>query len=170
MKVENLPYLKIDEFSELCFEYKASGVEEKLEFEQDAGLQFEPIIKTQKLVNLNELDGILINMEHSFLGDITIAIRAPNGVKVYLKKGVGTTAGWESFLGEPVDEPFPNSPLSSKPGKGYDYLFSPNPKYGTMDFEKGKYKYSYTDKAGQKQVDHTYLPEGSYAADDSLSE
>ena len=123
----------------------------------------------QKLVNLNELDGILINMEHSFLGDITIAIRAPNGVKVYLKRGVGTTAGWESFLGEPVDEPFPNSPLSSKPGKGYDYLFSPNPKFGTMDFEKGKYKYSYTDKAGQKQVDHTYLPEGSYAAEDSLS-
>ena len=123
----------------------------------------------QKLVSLNELEGILINMEHSFLGDITMAITAPNGVKVYLKKAVGTTPGWESFLGEPVDEPFPNSPLASKPGRGYDYLFSPTSNFGTMDSAKGKFKYSYTDKAGQKQVNHTYLPEGSYTSEDNLS-
>ncbi|MCY7422905.1 MAG: gliding motility-associated C-terminal domain-containing protein [Chitinophagaceae bacterium] len=128
--------------------------------------QFAPL---QKLVSINELDGILLNMEHSFLGDITIAITAPNGVKVFLKKQVGTTNDWASFLGEPVDEPFPNSPLASMPGKGYDYLFSPTPTYGTMASEKGKYNYSYIDKAGQSQVNHFYLPEGNYASEENLS-
>jgi gliding motility-associated-like protein len=126
-------------------------------------------LPNQKLTSLNDLEGVLINMEHSWLGDITIAITAPNGAKVFLKKGVGTTLGWETFLGEPVDEPSLNSPLSSLAGAGYDYLFSPFPTYGTMETEKGKYYYNYTDKAGQRQSNHPYLPAGSYKAEDDLS-
>jgi len=123
----------------------------------------------QKLTSLNDLDGILINMEHSWLGDITIAITAPNGTKVFLKKSVGTTLGWETFLGEPVKEPNLTSNLSSVPGKGYDYLFSPKPTFSTMANEKGRYLYSYLDNAGQSITNHTFLPAGSYASEDSLS-
>jgi gliding motility-associated-like protein len=122
----------------------------------------------QTLNRLSDLDGILLNMEHSWLGDLEMAITAPNGVKVRLKYSTGTSAGWESFLGEPVDEPSASSPLARVAGKGYDYVFSPNPRFGTMTAERGGYRYTYVDNAGQNVASHTYLPAGSYASEESL--
>jgi len=92
----------------------------------------------QKLTQLSDLQGILLNMEHSWLGDLEIAITAPNGVRVRLKYMTGTSGGWESYLGEPVDEPSAASPLAKIAGKGYDYIFSPNATYGKMAAERGQ--------------------------------
>ncbi len=129
--------------------------------------QFSP---GQTLNNINDLRGILVNMEHSWLGDIEISIKAPNGATARLKYSTGVGTGWESFLGEPVDEPSATHPFSQVAGKGYSYVFSPNPTFGTMAAEKGKYRYSYVDNAGQVVNNHTYLPAGSYASEESLSQ
>ncbi len=127
----------------------------------------------QLLTNLNDLEGILVNMEHSWLGDITIAITAPNKAKVFLKKQVGTANDWGAYLGEPVDEPNINSPyydsIAAMVGKGYDYLFAPKPQYGTMEAERKNYKYTYTDNAGQLQLNHPYLPAGKYTSEENLN-
>ncbi|WP_207496843.1 gliding motility-associated C-terminal domain-containing protein [Aridibaculum aurantiacum] len=123
----------------------------------------------QTLNNLTDLQGILINMEHSWLGDLEMSIKAPNGAVVRLKYQTGIGSGWDSYLGEPVDEPSSTHPFASIAGKGYDYLFSPTPTYGTMTFERGKYKYSYVDNAGQSVNNHNYLPAGSYASEESLA-
>ncbi len=123
----------------------------------------------QVLSNINDLDAIIINMEHSYLGDVELKLTAPNGSSVMLKKTTGASGTWDTYLGEPVDEPSAGSPLATVRGKGYDYLFKTTPTYGTMPFERGKYRYSYTDNANQNVVNHFYLPSGSYASEDPLT-
>ena len=132
-------------------------------------LNINQFLPGQTLNDLNDLKGILVNMEHSWLGDFEIAIKAPSGVTVRLKYSTGVGIGWESFLGEPVDEPSSSHPFASIAGKGYSYVFSPNPTFGTMASERGRYRYSYIDNAGQTQNNHTYLPAGSYASEESLA-
>lgn len=116
----------------------------------------------QTLTNINLLKGIFMNIEHSYLGDLKIAITAPNGVKFFLKSLVG--ANENCFLGEPVD-----NDASSTAGKGYDYWFNATPQHGTMSSEYKNYKYSYTDNDGEAVTNQYYLPSGSYASDNNLS-
>ena len=127
----------------------------------------------QTLNNINDLKGIFMTMEHSYLGDISIAITAPNGVRAVLKGTVGGTAGDGTFLGEPVDESLngggSNPLLTNIIGKGYEYVFNSNPQYGTMWNESSKYTYSFTDNAAQYALNHYYLPAGSYTAEQNLS-
>lgn len=132
----------------------------------------EQFLPNQTLQNLNDLQGIFMNMEHSYLGDLTISIEAPNGAKVFLKSTVEGSANDGTFLGEPVDESLWGNPTDNSfikiRGKGYDYSFNSTPRYGTMWDEASKYKYSYTDNAGQVVTDHYYLPAGSYKSEESL--
>ncbi len=125
----------------------------------------------QTLTNINLLKGIVINMEHSYLGDIEIAVTAPNGVKVYLKSGYGSP---DCYLGEPVDGDLATQGtddplLSNIKGKGYDYRFNTNPIFGTMLQESANYTYSYIDNAGQNISGQNYLPAGSYTSAQSLN-
>lgn len=132
--------------------------------------QFAP---NQTLKNIDDLQGIFMNMEHSYLGDFTISIEAPNGAKVFLKTTVEGSANDGTFLGEPVDESFAGEPTDPKlvgiRGKGYEYFFNTSPKYGTMWDEVSKYTYSYTDNGGQVVTNHYYLPAGSYKSEEDLS-
>ena len=86
---------------------------------------------------------------------------------------MGTANDWGAYLGEPADEPAVNSTIydsiSKIVGKGYDYLFSPKAIYGTMEAEKKNHLYTYLDNAGNYQINHPYLPAGSYASEESLS-
>jgi gliding motility-associated-like protein len=140
-----------------------------------AGLCYENFITistflpTQKITNSSDIEHILMNMEHSYLGDLEITLTAPNGTSVKLKKSTGTSTTWDTYLGEPVDEPTSGSALALVAGKGYDYYFNATPTYGTMATERGKYTYSYIDKAGQSVSNHYYLPSGYYASEDPLS-
>ncbi|GEO10864.1 hypothetical protein SAE01_33600 [Segetibacter aerophilus] len=131
--------------------------------------QFAP---NQTLQNLEDLQGIFMNMEHSYLGDLTISIEAPNGAKVFLKTTVEGSANDGTFLGEPVDESLWGDPtdnnFSKTRGKGYDYSFSNTPEHGTMWDEVSKYNYSYTDNGGQVITQHYYLPAGSYKSEETL--
>ena len=132
--------------------------------------QFRP---GQILNNLSDLKGIFMTMEHSYMGDITIAITAPNGTRVILKGTVGGTANDGTFLGEPVDESLnggsSNPLLTNIIGHGYEYLFNSTPQYATMWNETSKYTYNYTDNAGQVVANHYYLPAGSYSSEQSLA-
>lgn len=123
----------------------------------------------QTLANINDLRGIFINMEHSYLGDLSIAIKAPNGVTVNLKNYPG---GAGTYLGEPVDEDSPtpaNNALSTVAGKGYTYVFNTIPQYGTMVAESNLHNYSFVDNAGRNQSNKRYLPPGTYASANNLS-
>lgn len=123
----------------------------------------------QTLTNINDLKGIFMNMEHSYLGDLNISITAPNGVTVNLKSYPG---GSSCFLGEPVDEPTgtsTTSPLFSIAGKGYTYSFNSTPTHGTMVAESTNFSYSFIDNSGVAQNNKKYLPSGSYASSASLN-
>lgn len=123
----------------------------------------------QTLTNINDLKGIFMNMEHSYLGDLNISITAPNGVTVNLKSYPG---GSSCFLGEPVDEPQATpltSPLYAIAGKGYTYWFNSTPTYGTMVAESNNFNYSFVDNSGVAQNNKKYLPSGSYTSSASLN-
>jgi gliding motility-associated-like protein len=123
----------------------------------------------QTLTNINDLKGIFMNMEHSYLGDLNISITAPNGVIVNLKSYPG---GGLCFLGEPVYEPpgtLLTSPLYRIAGKGYTYSFNSTPNYGTMAAESNNFTYSFIDNSGVAQNNKKYLPSGSYTSSASLN-
>ena len=109
------------------------------------------------------LDGIYVNMEHSYLGDLEIRLTCPNNTTVILKEYPN---GGGTFLGEPVD-PAGGTPLN--PGIGYTYEFTHlNPTYGTMVSEAGNYTYNYTDVLGNNYVNQNYLPAGTYSSFQNL--
>ncbi len=72
------------------------------------------------LTDINDLLGISINAEHSWLRDLEISLKCPNGDSVILHNHVGKT-GSEVFLGEPIE-----GDLVVQPGKGFDYYWRPD--------------------------------------------
>ncbi len=79
----------------------------------------------QTLNNINDLLGISMNLEHSYLGDLQISITAPNGTVVVLKAYPG---GGGTFLGVPVD----NDATPNIAGTGFTYVITPTNNAGTM--------------------------------------
>jgi gliding motility-associated-like protein len=101
----------------------------------------------QTIQNASDILDIMINMEHSYLGDLNISIQCPNGSQTVLKPYPG---GGGTYLGEPIDN---DSDLT--PGVGYEYFFTENsPTYGTM-----------LDEAGGVST----LPAGSYTPEESFA-
>lgn len=80
----------------------------------------------QTLSNLDDLVGIFVNMEHSWMRDLQIKLTCPNGQNIMLHNHPGQVGG-EVFLGDPyeADEGSP-API---PGIGYDYGWSSNPDF-----------------------------------------
>lgn len=114
----------------------------------------------QTLTTINDILGIDMNIEHSYLGDLRITITAPNGATVTLHNA----SGGNCFLGEPVDEDLVggvNPALSRIIGNGYNYSFT-NTATLTMQQSSTTSRYSYVDNAGQRVNNHLYLPEGDY--------
>lgn len=79
----------------------------------------------QTLNSLNEFLGICVNMEHSYLGDLTISLSCPDNTTVILENqgGSGTNLG------------IPLQGDGDGPGVGYDYCWNSNPEYGVMSDE-----------------------------------
>ncbi|MBK9012598.1 MAG: proprotein convertase P-domain-containing protein [Saprospiraceae bacterium] len=80
----------------------------------------------QLLTNINDLIGIFVTMEHSWMRDLEITLTCPNGQSAILHNHPGQTGG-EVFLGIPyeADEGF----ITPIPGTGYDYGWAPSPQY-----------------------------------------
>jgi gliding motility-associated-like protein len=78
------------------------------------------------LMSCSDLYGVMVNMEHSYMGDLGISISCPNGTSVDLVTW-GTNGGGGTFLGQPIDE----FPETTDPGIGWDYNWAPNATNGT---------------------------------------
>ena len=91
----------------------------------ETSLFFTEFSPGQVLTDINDLEGICVNMEHSWARDIEIKISCPNGTEVILHNHPGNT-GSQVFLGIPND----NDNFSPIPGSGFDYCWTddaPNP-------------------------------------------
>ena len=91
-------------------------------------LNFTEFSPGQVLTDINQLLGICVNMEHSWMRDLEISLTCPDGTSVILHNFAGQEGG-EVFLGEPyeADEGLP-TPI---PGVGYDYCWTPDATAGT---------------------------------------
>lgn len=79
----------------------------------------------QKLENINDLVGICVNIEHSYMRDLQVSIKCPNGTEAMLQK-FEDKGRREVYLGVPLDI---EADLS--PGLGYNYCWTPNATNGT---------------------------------------
>jgi len=101
---------------------------------------------TALIDDASDFSSIYFNMEHSFVGDITIRIICPDGSTMSIFPEAG---GSGTYLGEPVDAD------DGVPGVGYEYSFSPNSTGGSwMDFLAGG--------GGGTIPAGDYEPEGSF--------
>ena len=110
----------------------------------------------QTLTNINDFDGICINMEHTWLYDLDIALECPSGQSVALV--ISPNVGTEFFLGDAND----NDDITPVPGTGFEYCWDNNPTFGTMDDEATA---GNTITVSQGEA----LPPGSYTSDEPLS-
>ena len=82
----------------------------------------------QTVSSINDLDNVYINIEHSFIGDLSITLGCPNGNSVILKSFPGGGGNW---LGIPCDNGGANTPV------GVPYLYEwpvqTTPAVGTMN-------------------------------------
>lgn len=81
------------------------------------------------LVAASDFQGVCLNMEHSYLGDLDIQLTCPNGTTVDLVQSIGIGIPGSTFLGDAADGTL------GIPGVGWEYCWTPTPTYGTMDFE-----------------------------------
>ena len=111
----------------------------------------------QILTNINDLIGIYVTMEHSWLRDLEITLTCPNGQSAILHNHPGQIGG-EMYLGVPyqADEGFP-IPV---PGTGYDYGWAPNPQHNQTWIQ-----YANSHPSGSTLAQGTYE---SYESLDSL--
>jgi subtilisin-like proprotein convertase family protein len=74
----------------------------------------------QRLDDLSKLLGVCVTMEHSWLRDLEISARSPDGTVVMLQMQLGNT-GSEVYMGVPNDF----DEFSPIPGTGYEYCWTP---------------------------------------------
>ncbi|MBM3429362.1 MAG: PKD domain-containing protein [Bacteroidetes bacterium] len=70
----------------------------------------------QTVTSANDIQNVCLNMEHSYVGDLTIQLICPNGQSTILKAYPG---GGGTYLGCPLDDP------AVGPGTGRLYCFTP---------------------------------------------
>jgi gliding motility-associated-like protein len=93
-------------------------------FSYSTSLNFDFFDPGATLSTCADLYSILVNMEHSYMGDLGVSISCPNGTSVDLVTW-GTNGGGGTFLGEAIDDG------STTPGIGSDYYWAPTSTAGT---------------------------------------
>ncbi|WMX16750.1 choice-of-anchor L domain-containing protein [Aureispira sp. CCB-E] len=125
----------------------------------------------QTLNSINQINSICATMEHSYASDLTIELVAPSGQSIQLKNVGNTGTGVNTCdLGEPIASgPVDNwSTSNTLPGVGYQYCWTNNPTYATMNDMVSPAPpgppptHTFTTLAGNTYTDY-YLPAGSYA-------
>ncbi|MBX2974204.1 MAG: PKD domain-containing protein, partial [Flavobacteriales bacterium] len=110
----------------------------------ESEITFTQFAPGQTLTNVNDLLGICVDMEHSFMGDLIINILSPTGQVVTMhEQGGGAT-----YLGIPVD----NDLTPNTQGTCWNYCWNPTATNGTWVANAGG-----------------TLPSGSYASLNPLS-
>lgn len=92
-------------------------------------ITFSNFLPGQTVTSADDFESIFVNMEHSFIGDLTISLICPSGSQMVLhqQNGGGTN------LGEPVT----GDNASVIPGVGWDYFWAPDAPNGTWADEAG---------------------------------
>jgi len=99
----------------------------------EKSIEINSFLPGQTLRNLNDFARICINMEHTYVGDLTMELVAPNGNTVILLADENGLSNYNGLtgndLGEATNEFLGSSceASDSPPGIGYDYCWSPNP-------------------------------------------
>lgn len=117
-------------------------------FNFQSNLEFNFFEPDAVLESCDDLLDIVVNMEHSYMGDLEITIACPNGTTVTLVP-FGTDSGGGTYLGEPIDN---DADLTE--GVGYTYFWDPDATNGTW----GQNAQGFAES----------LPEGSYEAHEDL--
>ncbi len=100
-------------------------------FSYTTSLTFDIFEPGAVLETCDDLLGITVNMEHSFMGDLGLSITCPDGTEVDLVEW-GVNGGGGTFLGEAID----NDP-GTDPGIGYTYTWDPDATNGTWGDNAG---------------------------------
>ncbi len=103
-----------------------------------------------------------LNIEHSWMGDLSITLFAPSGDSVVLYPSSDFSS---AHLGEPVDL----TSAQDVPGTGYTYCFTETqPDFGTLA-SASSLSHSYTNNLGNT-VSGSYMPAGSYLPEEPFSQ
>ncbi len=119
--------------------------------------------------NVGDIINICVNMEHTYMGDLSMTIECPNGqtMQIFTQGGGGT------ILGEPVGQNLPVDGNSSNttPGIGYDYCWSPTSTSGTIHQNYNwTYLSTYVDPIGQVSTGVSQLNPGTYQINGNWSD
>lgn len=99
-------------------------------FSYSSALDFDFFEAGATLENCEDFYSVIVNMEHSYMGDLGVLITCPDGTSVNLVEW-GTNGGGGTFLGDAIDDE------STAPGVGWDYLWSPEATNGTWGENAG---------------------------------
>lgn len=115
------------------------------------------------LESCDDLLGVYVNMEHSYLGDLDIQIECPDGTTVPLV--TYPNGGGGTYLGEPVDDGY-DIPGENVPGIGYTYTWDPSATNGNLS-DQPVNTVDFVTETGVA-VSQNIVPEGTYQADGNL--
>lgn len=113
--------------------------------------QFSP---GQVLTDIDDLLGICVNMEHSWMHDLDVFITCPDGTQVRLQDQ--DFIGDEVFLGIPYELDDFNTPNPPAQGIGWNYCWTPSATQNWTQYSNS-------------HPNITSLPEGDYASFESLN-
>ncbi len=88
----------------------------------------------QTIQNGTDIAQVCMNIEHSYIGDLTIELSCPNGTTITLSDTYTGTSPGSTFLGDafdPISPPLPDTTA----GIGMDYCFDLGATWGTMNTE-----------------------------------
>lgn len=115
------------------------------------------------LQTCDDLIGVFVNMEHSYLGDLGMSITCPDGTTVSLMDW--PNGGGGTYMGEAVDDPY-DLPGQNVPGVGYTYTWSPDATNGNLA-DQPPNMVAFTTQTGTP-LNQDIVPEGTYQADGNL--
>ncbi|MCO6478078.1 MAG: proprotein convertase P-domain-containing protein [Phaeodactylibacter sp.] len=95
----------------------------------ETSISFSDFSPGQTLTNINQLLGICVSMEHSWMYDLDVELQCPDGTRIVLQDQDFITN--EVHLGEPFEADDSNTPFPPGQGVGYDYCWTPNSTNGT---------------------------------------
>jgi hypothetical protein len=85
-------------------------------------IQFTQFSTSSVIQSIDQIQDVMVNLEHSYMGDLSIKLICPNQSSVFLHQQGGAGVG----LGEPIDVD-----ADTNPGIGYNYFWNPNATNGT---------------------------------------
>lgn len=132
-------------------------------FSYSTDLTFDFFEPGATLETCDDLLGIFVNMEHSYLGDLGMSITCPDGTTVPIINW--PNGGGGTYLGEAVDDPY-DLPGQNVPGVGYTYTWVPGATNGNLS-DQPQNMVNFVTQTGNN-LTQDIVPEGTYEADGNL--